>query len=278
MILAPRFWMVLLLSVVQTGGESATVNSQSPESESQAFPNGIEFVHIPGGTFEMGDVLGDGLINELPVHTVTLDDYYLGKTEVTFAQYDAFCEATDRRKPGDEGWGRDQLPLINVPYDGMVAYCEWLSKETGRDVRLPTEAEWEYAARERGKKVRFGNGKDLADPSQMNFDASAAHKESYSRVGDFRARSVPVASFAPNALGLYDMSGNVWEWCSDYDKGHYYRNSPERNPQGPEKGYFRVFRGGSWRDPPEYIRTTVRINHYPGDGYYYHGFRLAMSK
>ena len=247
------------------------------DSYSQTFPYGIEFIHIRGGTFEMGDTFGEGMSSELPVHTVTLDDYYLSATEVTFAQYDAFCEATERRKPGDENWGRGQFPVINVPFEDINAFCSWLSDETGRDIRLPTEAEWEYAARERGKKIRFGNGNESADPTEINFDGSAAYKESYSRPGVFRGKSVPVGSFAPNALGLYDMSGNVWEWCSDFDKGHYYANSPSDNPQGPQSGYFRVLRGGSWRDPPEYCRTTSRINHYPGDGYYYHGFRLAMS-
>ncbi len=197
---------------------------------SQTFPYGIEFVHIPGGTFGMGDMFGEGLPNELPVHTVSLDDYYLSATE-----------------------------------------------ETGRDIRLPTEAEWEYAAREGGKQVRFGNGKDTADPDEINYDGSDDFTEPYSRPGIFRGKSQPVGSFSPNALGLYDMSGNVWEWCSDYDKGTYYNNSPRRNPRGPSSGYFRVFRGGSWRDPAEYVRASVRINHYPGDGYYYHGFRLAMT-
>ena len=246
-------------------------------SYSQTFPNGIEFVHIPGGTFEMGDVFGEGLSNETPVHSVTLDDYYLSKTEVTFAQYDAFCEATGKRKPGDEGWGRGRLPLINVNWDDANAFCRWLSRETGKDIRLPTEAEWEYAARERGKRVRFGNGKNIADPNGINFDGSAEYKESYSHTGIFRQKSLPVGSFAPNSLGLYDMSGNVWEWCADLDKGNYYKNSPTHNPQGPSSGYFRVLRGGSWRDPSEYCRASSRINHYPGDGYYYHGFRLAMS-
>jgi sulfatase modifying factor 1 len=246
-------------------------------TRSQTFPNGIEFVHIPGGTFEMGDTFAEGLPNEFPVHTVTLDDYYLSATEVTFDQYDAFCEATGRRKAGDEGWGRGALPVINVHWEDVNAFCRWLSEETGRDIRLPTEAEWEYAAREGGKKVRFGNGKDLADPGEINYDGSEDYKEPYSRPGIVRGRSHPVGSFAPNALGLYDMSGNVWEWCSDYDKGTYYKNSPQNNPQGPSSGYFRVLRGGSWRDPAEYVRASVRINHYPGDGYYYHGFRLAMT-
>jgi formylglycine-generating enzyme required for sulfatase activity len=243
----------------------------------QTFPDGIEFVRIPGGTFEMGDTFGEGLSNETPVHTVTLDDFYLSKTEVTFAQYDVFCEATGRRKPGDEGWGRGQLPVINVSWHDATAYCQWLSRKTGRDIRLPTEAEWEYAAREAGKRVRFGNGRDTADAREINFDGSAEYEESYSRSGIFRNKTVAVGSFAPNALGLYDMSGNVWEWCADFDKGNYYKNSPSRNPKGPSSGYFRVFRGGSWRDPPEYVRSSVRVNHYPGDGYYYHGFRLAMT-
>jgi len=247
------------------------------ESKGGLMVKGIEFVHVPGGTFEMGDTFGEGTSDEKPVHTVTVSDFYLSKTEVTFSQYDAFCEATGRKKPGDEGWGRGDRPVINVNWHDAAAFCEWLSKETGMAVRLPTEAEWEYAAREGGKRVRFGNGKDIADPAEMNFDGSRKYKKSYSVAGVHRKKTMTVASFAPNALGLYDMSGNVWEWCADrYDKD-YYRNSPSRDPQGPSSGQDRVLRGGCWYSGPGYCRCADRLGNGPGDGGNDYGFRVART-
>jgi len=208
---------------------------------------GIEFVRVDAGSFEMGDNFGDGGRPELPVHTVVLDSFYLGATEVTFAQYDRFCNDTGREKPDDNGWGRGERPAINIQWSDAVAFCRWLTQKSGRRIRLPTEAEWEYAAREGGKKVRFGNGKDIADPEGINYNGATDDLPPYAMAGVNRGQTVPVASFAPNALGLYDMSGNVWEWCSDWFDKEYYRHSPEKNPGGPDAGTYRVMRGGSWK-------------------------------
>ncbi|WP_367391671.1 formylglycine-generating enzyme family protein [Lewinella sp. LCG006] len=254
------------------------------------------FIRIPGGTFQMGDQYNEGDDDEKPVHTVEVSTFYLSPTEVTFAEYDAFCTATGRDKPSDSGWGRDQRPAINVSWCDAVEYANWLSTKNGLQTiysgncdniranweangyRLPTEAEWEYAARQGGQKVRFGNGKDIADPAEINFDGDPDEKESYSRSGVYREKSVQVGSLnSPNSLGLHDMSGNVWEWCWDWFASDYYKNSPRNNPQGPTSGSNRVLRGGSWNFSPAYVRCTSRGDNSPGFRLSLIGFRLARA-
>lgn len=236
-----------------------------------------EVVLVRGGAFTMGDTFGEGGSHEKPTHEVTVSDFYMGKYEVTFEEYDLFCEATNRQKPGDEGWGRGKRPVINVSWEDAVAYCEWASRISGKQYRLPTEAEWEYAAREGGKKVRFGNGKNTLDPRDANFDGSASGKEDYSVVGDYRGKTLPVGNFSGNSLGLHDMTGNVWEWCSDWYASDYYSNSSRNNPQGPATGAFRVLRGGGWLNDPQDCRAAYRNCSTPGrrsdDG----GFRVLVS-
>jgi formylglycine-generating enzyme required for sulfatase activity len=175
--------------------------------------------------------------------------------------------------------GDDMLPVENVSWDMAQEFIQVLNKKSGASYRLPTEAEWEYAAREGGKKVRFGNGKDIADPVEMNFDAS--EKEIYSVAGTDREKTTPVELFKPNALGLYDMSGNVWEWCADYFAYDYYQQCQKQgtvdNPKGPETGPLRVLRGGSWFINALHCRTTTRASHKPTARSSNFGFRLALS-
>ena len=251
---------------------------------------------IPGGTFEMGDTFGDGLGSEQPVHAVELNDFYLSKFAVTFAEYDAFCEATDRNRPDDLSWGRGQHPVINVSWYDVVVYCNWLSEQEGltpvytingenvsakwtaNGYRLPTEAEWEYAARQGGQKVRFGNGRDVADPAEINFNGSKKYKEYYSIAGDYKEKTVPAGSLnSPNSLGLYDMSGNVCEWCWDWFDNDYYKKSPRNNPTGAKSGTDRVYRGGGLNDVPLRCRNTYRYGLPPVYRYANIGFRLARS-
>jgi|APTNR8051073442_1049403.scaffolds.fasta_scaffold00323_12 formylglycine-generating enzyme required for sulfatase activity len=252
------------------------------------------FIRIIGGTFRMGDLFDEGESDEKPVREVTLSDFYLSPYEVTFDEYDAFCTATGITKPSDQNWGREKRPAINVSWNDAVAYCNWLSGQRGlqkvytingaevsanwnaNGYRLPTEAEWEYAARQGGKKVRFGNGKDMADPTAINFDGSAGGKKDYSIAGEYRAKTVPVGSLnSPNAIGLHDMSGNVWEWCWDWFGT--YPSSAENNPKGPDSGSLRVVRGGSWFGNPAYVRCASRSGNSPGGRFRYLGFRLARA-
>ncbi len=266
-------------------------SQQSPS----AIPN--DMVLVKGGTFEMGNVMGDNVLFEFDeerVHSVTLSDFLIGKYAVTFEEYDAFCTATGKEKPDDVGWGRGRRPVINVSWEDAVAYCNWRSEKEGltkvytisgstvtanwqaNGYRLPTEAEWEYAAREGGKKVRFGNGKDIADPKEVNFDGSAKYKEPYSVVGEFRGKTVPVGSLnSPNALGLHDMSGNVWEWCWDWYGD--YPAAAQTNPKGPNTGSFRVYRGGSRGSDPASVRVAYRNYVTPVYRINFLGFRLART-
>ena len=161
------------------------------------------------------------------LHWVYVDAYEIGKYEVTFAEFDRFCEATGWPKPEDSGWGRDRRPVINIKWSEAVAYCKWLSLMTGEAWRLPTEAEWEHAARSgRNERKLFSGGGRMQD------------------VGWFKKNSGekthPVGLMRPNSLGIYDMSGNVWELCSDlYSYKDYLKACDKqgtvRNPQGPEK-------------------------------------------
>ena len=256
-----------------------------------------QFIRIVGDSFRMGDLFDEGDNDEKPVREVTLSDFYLSPYEVTFDEYDAFCTAAGRTKPSDYDWGRGKRPVINVSWTDAVAYCNWLSEQRGlqkvyaisgaevsanwnaNGYRLPTEAEWEYAAREGGKKVRFGNGKDIADPKEINFDGSEGGKKPYSIMGEDRAKTMPVGSLnSPNALGLYDLAGNVREWCWDwYWYGNTYPSYDENNPKGAHIGSDRVDRGGSWDHPPIHVRCAYRNYSTPGSRSYSLGFRLARS-
>jgi len=182
--------------------------------------------------------------------------------------------------PDDLGWGRADRPLIHVSWEDATAYAEWLAKKNGELYRLPIEAEWEFAARERGKHIRFGNGKMIADPAEMNFNADERWKTHYSVVGEYRKKTTPVRQFSPNALGLYDMSGNVWEWCRDWYAPEYYKECKAKgvvdNPLGPSKGSYRVYRGGSWYSNPRDCRAARRGGR-PAYRDHYVGFRLAHS-
>lgn len=238
-------------------------------------------IPIEGGAFEMGDLFGEGTSDEIK-HTMTMNSFLLAKYELTFKEYDVFCEATKREKPSDAGWGRDMRPAIYVSWFDAVEYCNWRSQQEGltpaytidaekvtcnwsaNGYRLPTEAEWEYAARQKGQKVRFGNGKDIADPTEINFYGKENAKEPYSMVGEYRGKTVPAGSLdSPNSLGLHDMSGNVREWCWDW--------------YGPDSGSDRVVRGGSWSFNPVGVRAASRYGNSPGNRYNNVGFRLART-
>ncbi len=272
-------------------------------------PNLGNMILVKGGSFKMGDTFEEGREDERPVHMVTLDDFYIGQTEVTFEEYDAFCSATEKKKPIDWGWGRGKRPVIKVSWYDAIEYCNWLSEQNNlqkvykinkveKDVnnrndydtykwqidctwsangyRLPTEAEWEYAARSGGKKHRFGNDASKARADEINFSAGEMFKKPYSEIGEDRSKTVEVGSLPANSLGLYEMSGNVREWCWDWYAADYYeKNKNIQNPKGATFGENRVIRGGSWFSRPNNCRVTSRNKYTPNQGLIGIGFRLV---
>ena len=224
----------------------------------------IEWAEIPAGTFIMGSPVDElnRKANEQQ-HEVSLSAFKMSKYEITFAQYDRFCEATGREKPDDEGWGRKNRPVIHVSWHDAVAFADWMG------CRLPTEAEWEYACRA-GTTTPFNTGDNLTT-NQANYNGNFPYNNNVK--GEFVSQTLTVGSFAPNAWGLYDMHGNVWEWCSDwYDE---YPGTPQTNPTGPESGIFRVFRGGGWRNYAQLCRSAFRYNYFPEHNHFNIGFRLV---
>ena len=219
--------------------------------------DGAKMVLIPAGSFDMGS--GESS-DEQPVHTVYVDAFYMDEYEVTNAQYRKFMSATGHREPrywDDSDYNQPNQPVVGVDWNDAVAYARWAGR------RLPTEAEWEYAARGglSGRKYPWG---DPISTSQANYG---------SNVG----KPVPVGSYSANGYGLYDMAGNVYEWCSDWYDEDYYSSSPSRNPQGPSSGSYRVLRGGSWFNLPYHLRVAYRNNYIPASAYDTYGFRCVSG-
>ncbi|MCP5005157.1 MAG: formylglycine-generating enzyme family protein [Planctomycetes bacterium] len=219
-------------------------------------------VFINGGCFEMGDVFGTGADDEKPVHTVCISDFYLGRTEVTQKQWeDIVADNPSKYKGGDR-------PVERVSWDDVLDFIKKLNKKTGRHHRLPTEAEWEYAARSGG-----GNEEWAGTNSESEIGDYAWYVHNSSEAGTH-----VVAGKSPNGFGLYDMMGNVWEWCSDWYGRDYYEKSPKEEPEGPRKGSNRVIRGGGWSSKPYLLRSVNRNGFKPKSKKYSNiGFRLAWS-
>ncbi|MCK9210237.1 MAG: SUMF1/EgtB/PvdO family nonheme iron enzyme [Ignavibacteriaceae bacterium] len=192
----------------------------------------FEWISVEGSSFSMGSESGDP--DEKPAHNVSLNSFSISKYEVTFNQYDLFCEATGRTKPNDNGWGRGNKPVTNVSWNEANDFCQWVTNQTGKTVRLPTEAEWEFAAK--GGKLSNGflySGGDSLNEISWNFSNSVGQTHT-------------VGAKKGNELGVFDMSGNVWEWCLDWFDENYYGVASNLNPKGPTNGSQKVIRGGSW--------------------------------
>ncbi|HEX2869105.1 MAG TPA: formylglycine-generating enzyme family protein [Ignavibacteriales bacterium] len=222
---------------------------------------GPEMVVIEEGWFDMGS--DDGQSDEKPVHRVKVDSFAIAKYEVTFDEYDRFCDQTGRMKPDDNGWGRGKRPVINVSWTDASEYCRWLGSLTGEKFRLPTEAEWEFAARGGNKNqgCRY-SGSDKLDEIAWNS-------------GNSGGMTHETGAKKPNELGLYDMTGNVWEWCRDWYGETYYASSSENNPEGPRSGIYHPLRGGSWYSLDD--RNTVRVRQASDYKDNTSGFRVAKT-
>lgn len=190
----------------------------------------------------------------------------MSKHEVTFDQYDAFCDSTGRSKPSDEGWGRGKRPVINVSWDDAKAFADWAGAQ------LPTEAQWEYACRA-GSQTPFNDGNCLST-NAANYDGNYPYSGCNS--GAYKEKTMAVGSFAPNGWGLHDMHGNVWEWCADWYGD--YPASAQSNPQGPSTGSPRVMRGGSWNYDAQYCRSANRSGYAPDNRDSNLGFRLVSPE
>jgi len=253
---------------------------------------GIDLVYVRGGSFEMGSEKGES--DEKPMHTITLSNYFIGKYEVTVGQFRKFIAATGYKTSADINggsylwngsqwklqaginWEFDALgfkrpeteenhPVIHVSWTDALEYTKWLSSVTGKAFRLPTEAEWEFAAR----GGMSSNGYTFAGSNDINQVAWSLDNKSN--------QTFPVGKKQPNELGIYDMTGNVWEWCNDWYDADYYAKSPSTNPQGSKSGLFKVIRGGSWGGLSNFNRVTFRYRYFPGNRGKFNGFRIAAS-
>ncbi|RPJ33215.1 MAG: TIR domain-containing protein [Planctomycetaceae bacterium] len=241
------------------------------------------YVWIPPGSFEMGCSLGDDHCadDEKPRHQVTISrGFWMGQTPVTLGAYEIFAQAGGGGMPAPPGFPQDRdHPVVNVTWHDALGYCQWA------EGRLPTEAEWEYAARAGSTAARCGEldeiawHADIAGRSRLDSASLWASDQAnyWKRLRDNGNQTRPVGKKTPNGFGLYDMLGNVWEWCSDWYDEKYYRVSEERSPQGPSAGEYRVLRGGSWQNLPGYIGLSNRLWYDPRDRSVSFGFRCVRE-
>ncbi len=262
--------LVLLVAMCWWGSGEAQFDRLRKLKKDSAAPAAEDtpMVLIPEGPFWMGRDGAEALEDERPRHQVWLDAYSMDLYEVSTAQYARFLAAAKRPAPWQ--WETVNLsmhgdrPVIGVDWEDAEAYCRWAGK------RLPTEAEWEKAARGTDERL-YPWGNQTPTPSLANFALGA--RFSYHQV------LMPVGHYKQGAspYGLYDMAGNVWEWVQDWYGANYYEVSPERNPQGPEQGHFKVLRGGSWSDLPKYLLTYGRFKLPPTTRNSFAGFRCVKS-
>jgi sulfatase modifying factor 1 len=258
-------------------------------------PTAPNLARIPAGDFFMG--AADAEEDERPVHRVYVSEFFIGRFAVTHDEYGRFVRATGHPPPGIRdlpligrgdrestfrklaapyAWEHDQPspghgshPVVLVRYDDALAYCRWLSDSIGRFVRLPTEAEWEKAARGGAEGFRYPWGNEI-DSSHANYLTDPATKN--------ERGTRPTGTYPPNAYGLYDMSGNVWEWASDWYSAEYYGFGEVRDPRGPASGSLRTVRGGSWVNHDVSMLRCACRHKVPPDTYAHSvGFRIVCA-
>lgn len=286
-------FLLLLLSLVTASAFAAG----SPKVINEGYG---DFLIVPAGRFKMGDSFGDGDSRERPVHRVYLDTFYIAKFEVTNGDWkkfqsdpaynDAKLWPNGRVVPKDQSpyWTQpnnhggatpdsETYPVLGVNWDAATAYCNWLSLKTGKKYRLPTEAEWEKAARGTDQR-RFPWGNTI-DPSYANYTGAQRFDTGQivgyydgSKRGEFQTHR------GASPYGAMDMAGNVMEWCQDWYSREYYEVSPRRNPQGPRTGAYRVLRGGSFFFESQDLRTYARSGAWPSfQAFRMVGFRVART-
>jgi len=279
-------FFIIFLFVLTGCSDAGAPFTSSPEKQIEASPGNApsnavktdpkvqDMVFIPAGEFIMGSVDEEVNADEKPSHKVFVDSFYIDRHEVTNSQYQKFILATGHPAPFvDTPWaepynwkgtaypeGKGNHPVVLISWDDAEAYARWARK------RLPTEAEWEKVMRGNlvSKKYPWG---DQMEMSHANFDKGSLRENALQ----------PVESYQPGGYGLYDMAGNVWEWCQDWYDERYYKTSPAKNPPGPDGGVYRVMRGGSWVNDKEFLRCAQRGKNVPDGKSHIIGFRCALS-
>jgi formylglycine-generating enzyme required for sulfatase activity len=266
--------MACLMSMIscKKGAEQPTNALTIPSELTLDLGNKVtmKLVLIPAGKFLMGspkDEKGRSE-DEGPQHEVEISKpFYMGIYTATQEQYEKVMGKNPSEFKGTSN------PVETVSWDDAVDFCKALSKETGKTVRLPTEAEWEYACRA-GTTTPFNTGNTIST-DEANYKGNDAYGDG--KKGEFRQKTTPVGSFKKNAFALHDMHGNVAEWCADLYDSNYYANSPKIDPQGPNNGPLRVARGGGWNDGPLFCRSAARVWCAPTLRYAYLGFRVVVE-
>jgi formylglycine-generating enzyme required for sulfatase activity len=256
--------------------EAITANETEERAQFINFENSLggPMLFVPSGEFVMGSDASDAAPIEKPMTRVTLSRYYLSRYLITNAEYEQFDSSHARKRAPGAG---DRHPVVYVSSLEAIKFCQWLSARERKRYRLPTEAEWEYAARGKdGRRYPWGNFEgrgDLANFADKNTVFAWSDRE----VDDGYPESSPVGSFPSGGspFGMEDMAGNVWEWCLDFYEA--YRGTPKINPRGPKVGAKRSYRGGSWKSRFNSLRTTARGSNVPSFSCNDLGFRIACE-
>ncbi len=282
------FIMFMLIGIVLYAQNRDSVVSKKSIDIKTKIGNSENFVYVEGGTFQMGSDEKFHSSDEKPVHSVTINSFYIGKYEVTVEEFEKFISATGYETDASKtGWSvvwngskwekkigadwycevggnrrnveENRHPVIHVSWNDAVAYAKWAGG------RLPTEAEWEYAAKggNKNSSYKYSGSNNAGDVAWYKDNSGGKTHE--------------VGTKQPNELGIYDMTGNVLEWSQDWFGIDYYESSPNNNPKGPSTGEYRVLRGGAWNDIDKYCFTTYRARYYPHSTYYNSGFRLVYD-
>lgn len=291
--------LIVLVSWLLASAQPHPQVREKPNKTSSAKPteirenpkDGLKYVWIPPGTFQMGCSPGDSKCfdEEKPSHQVRISKgFWMGQTEVTVGAYKRFKRSTGKSMPHEPkllgrplntGWNNEAMPIVNASWEDAQGYCGWMGG------RLPTEAEWEFAARGGSAEARYGpideiawdadnSGHERLDSTRLITKDNKNYPERFRDNGN---RMHAVGQKRPNGFGLFDMLGNAWEWVNDWYAGDYYQNSPSEDPPGPPSGQYRVLRGGSWLDPPWNSRVSYRGGSQPDFGYIHHGFRCVWK-
>ena len=258
-------WLIAVGAVVVLGTAAVLIFLSKENPASNEFP-AIEWIQVPAGEFLMGDNLNEGAADEQPVHPVYLDEYYISKYEITWGQYLYFCESTNR---GHKFFSGISQAANWVSWNDTKAFCDWISIKTGENIDLPTEAQWEKAARGT-YRTRYPWGDDPPTTDKAHY----WREDSSGSMGHVGPNVRPAGA---SRYGVHDMAGNAAEWCLDRYSSSYYSVSPPRNPTGPTGGSFRVLRGGDFLSDDDGIRSANRDFHDPANSEETIGFRVVKK-